>query len=237
MPRSKSINSRSRSRSGPVEVLERPTQTTQEEKERPRSGHRSSNEAGEPAERPHRSRHNSHREKRQFRSVEEEAEYNKKKEARRSTRPQGYEMSGGRDGGISLPQYIDGAPPPPSAPEVAEPAAELKQNTLSPLADGVAHEGGHVSSSSADRHAQRRSKHLSVPDPSPRRRHHSDNEKERPVSRRMDSDRPRARHRGEERPRPRRGESDREQSRSPRKRKEENSGFKGLLGGLKKTFV
>jgi hypothetical protein len=58
-------------------------------------------------------------------------------------------------------------------------------------------------------------------------------EKERPASRRVESDRPRTRGAGEERARPRRSETER----SGRGKKKEDTGIKGFFGGLKKIVA
>lgn len=137
-------------------------------------------------------------------------------------------MSGGRDGGVSLLPPEEDLPPP-------QPAAELEPEfNERGIVDEAAAVVGVASTSSAERRDRRRSRRTSALDERPKSRRISVTEKERPVSRRVESDRPRTSGRTEERPRPRRGETEGRSSGSHRKRKEEPSGLRGLLGGLLK---
>lgn len=227
-PISKSTKSGSRIRAEPEEVLQTSDQGQRREKVRPVSSHHSPNEDRENIERPYRSRRYSSNQqaRRKFQSAEEEEEYYRRKEARRSMRPKEHVMSGGRDGVVSVPEPLDELPPPPPEPfEFDDPTPRA----VSPLIDEAAAVVGVPSTSSGERHERRRSKRVSTMDERPKSRRISVNERERPVSRRIESDRPRTRGHGEERPRPRRGETEGRSSGSHRKKKEETGGLKSLL--------
>jgi hypothetical protein len=233
--RANTADSSMRTRIKATEMPEDLAQATYREKERPTSSHHieSSNESHDRAERPHRSRRLSHNQRR-FKSAEEEEEYYKWKESRRYMRRPDHEMSGGRDGGVSLTPPIDDLSLPP--PEPFDYGTDLPpvERPESPMIEDSAAVVGEASYSSDERRERRRTRRVSTMDerPKTRDRRISVVEKDRPVSRRIESDRPRTRDRGgDDRPRPRRGETE---GRSSRKKKEESS---GLFGRLKKKLI
>ncbi|KAF7454432.1 hypothetical protein A1F94_001070 [Pyrenophora tritici-repentis] len=230
-PTSKPTRSSTRARANTMEGLVKVSRR-ELETDRPSSRDHSSNESRERTERPHRSRRHSHAQRRQFASPEEEADYYKWKEERRYMRRPEHEMSGGRDGGMSVPQPVDDLPPPPPEPFEYEMDAEVIDD--SPIIEDSAGVVGVPSISDEERRQRRRSRRPSKLEERPKTRRISVTEKERPSGRRVESDRPRTRDRGEERPRPKRGETER---RDRRKKKEESSGLKGLLGGLKRRIA
>jgi hypothetical protein len=240
-PPSKSTKATARVRD-PVEVSETPVKLPRKDTERPRSSHHSSNEGRDPMDRPHRSRRESHGQ-RSFKSQAEEAEYYKQKEKRRAARKKEYEMSGGRDGGVSFAPFVDELPPPPPEPFEPDPEPvfedEPEVSAPSPYMDDAKAELGVDSTSSAERRERRRSRRTSgAVDERPRTRRITVTEKDRPApSRRVESDRPRTRGHDEERPRPRRGETERRSSGRTSKKKEESGGLKSLFGGLKKRIT
>ena len=237
VPTSKSVKPISKVRTDPIETLRK--------EDRPSSGHQSSNDSRGKTERPHEGSRRHPR--REFSSAKEEAEYRAKKEERRAARAakdREMEMSGGRDGGISLASPMDGAPPPPPepreppppppVPEPLNPPPPIPRSDPEPaVVDNIAMvRMGSISSNDRHRERPRRSRRVSaVEDSRPKIRRPSVTEKDRPTSRREDSDRPRTRDRGEENPRPRRSDVEK----SGRKKKEEG-GLKGFFGGLKKKL-
>ncbi|KAL5386139.1 hypothetical protein DPSP01_004223 [Paraphaeosphaeria sporulosa] len=238
VPSAKSIKPMARVRTDPAEAPPSPVEALRKEKEGRASSQHSSNESRERGERPHRSRRHSHAHRR-FNSAEEEAEYRARKEERRRAKEQELEMSGARDGGVSLSATVDDAPPP----EPPEPAAALEsQRNMedgppSPLVDDAAAVVGVASTSSNERRERRRAtRHVSILEQEherPKSRRISVTDRERPASRRTESDRPRTRGAGEERARPRRSETERSRS---SKKKEDNS-IKGFFGGLKRIVA
>ena len=170
----------------------------------------------------------------------EEDEYYYQKEKRRSARQREYEMSGGRDGGVTFAEPIDDLGPPPPEPfepdhePVFEP--ELEQDASQYIEDDKA-ELGVASASSAERRERRRSRRESGLEERPRTRRITVTERERPEGRRIDSDRPRTRGYDEEKPRPRRSETERRSSGRSSRKKEESGGLKSLFGGLKKRIA
>ncbi|KAF2475285.1 uncharacterized protein BDR25DRAFT_391492 [Lindgomyces ingoldianus] len=209
VPTSKSIKPVARVKTDPVE------------KERSSSSRQSSGDSRERAERPHRPRRPSHsHHHRTFRSAEEEVDYRRKKEERRASRTvkeRDLEMSGGRDGGISL------ANPEP----VLEPMPEVEpEQPRSPLINEAAAVVGVGSTSSAERRERRRqSKRVSIAEHGqPRSRRISVVEKERPVSRRVQTNRPVSREAETDRPRTKHGE---DRPKGPRRSDTNRSGHHG----------
>jgi hypothetical protein len=212
IPKSKSAKPETRARLIPGGIPETDIQASRDVKPHPSSVHQSSNESRDNVERPHRSRrHSQGQQQRQKSKISAEEEYRRQKEKRRSARHPDYEMSGGRDGGMSLTPPMDDLPPPlePFEP-IHEPAQEPD---LQPPSPSMAAEVGVASTSSAERRERRRSKRTPPTEELPRSRRITVSEKERPVSRRFESDRPRTRGYDEERPVSRRMESDRPRTR------------------------
>jgi len=220
----------SRARANTLEATPVKSSRREPEPERPSSRDMSSDQSRERPERMHRSRRVSHSQRR-FASAEEEADYYRWKEERRFMRRPEHEMSGGRDGGVSLPPPPpppEDLPPPPPEPFEYEPEPEPIETIESPVIEDAAAVVGEISISDEERRERRRSRRMSKPEERPKTRRISVVEKERPSGgRRVESDRPRARDHGEDRPRPRRGETDR---RDRRKKKEESSGQRTLRG-------
>jgi len=223
------------------------TRTPQREKERPTSSHHSSSDARHRGDRPHRSRResNTQRPRRIFQTQEEEAEYYRRKESRRSTRPRENKIPGDRDVGVSFASQVEEVPAPPPEPSEPGPGPEPDRTPEphsvfedeSPLIEDAAGVVGVPSTSSSERHERRRSRRASALESRPRTRRVSIIDKEQPMVRRVEVEQSRTRDRGEERARPRRGEAERRSGgTSSRKKRDEPGGLKSLFGGLKKII-
>lgn len=228
---SRTIKPVSRVRTDPVEIPSSPVKALRKEDARPSSQH-SSNESRDRADRLHRSRRHSHAHRR-FNSAEEEAEYRARKEERHRAKELELEMSGARDGGVSLAPHVDDVPN-----EHAEPQDDA-QVQQSPLSNDAAAVLGLASSSSSERRERRRAtRRGSVPyqeaqkfereTERPKSRRVELVDRERPGSRRVESDRgPRERER--------RSTGGRRSTRE--KEREEGKGVKGFFGGLKRIVA
>lgn len=237
VPSAKPIKPVARVRTDPAEAPSSPVEVLRKERQDRASSQHSSNQSRERAERPHRSRRHSHAHHRRFDSAEEEAEYRARKEERRRAKANELEMSGARDGGVSLSATFDDAPPPEATEPVvaSEQLVDTEERPRSPLLDEAAAVVGVPSISSEDRRERRRtSRRVSiVENDRPKSRRISVTENERRAGRRTESDGPRARGGDEERMRPRRSETER----SSRSKRKDDNGIKGFFGGLKKIVT
>ncbi|KAL5392080.1 hypothetical protein PMIN04_003684 [Paraphaeosphaeria minitans] len=237
-PNAKSIKPVARIRTDPTEAPPSPVEALRKEREDRANSQHSSNESRERGERSHRSRRHSHAHRR-FNSAEEESEYHARKEQRRRAKEQELEMSGARDGGVSLSATVDDAPArEPAEPAAApEPQQDMEDGPPSRLLEDAAVVVDIASTSSNERRERRRAaRHVSIVEhehEGPKSRRISGTDRERLASRHTESGRARTRGAGEERARPRRSETER--SRSSKKR--EDNGIKGFFGGLKRIVA